>query len=73
MSHKINKALFELGWANMGIGSETKNESAEQFIQSLIREYGKHNDSTDGGTWYPQACRSLTWNIISNTINLYPS
>jgi putative transposase len=30
---------------------------AEQFIQSLIREYGKHNISTDGGTWYPQACR----------------
>jgi putative transposase len=32
---------------------------AEQFIQSLIRKYcGKHNVSTtDGGTWYPQACR----------------
>ena len=25
---------------------------AEQFIQSLIRKYGKHNISTDGGTWY---------------------
>ncbi|HEY6164825.1 MAG TPA: hypothetical protein VIW25_07935, partial [Nitrososphaeraceae archaeon] len=24
---------------------------AEQFIQSLIRKYGKHNISTDGGTW----------------------
>ena len=32
---------------------------AEQFIQSLIRKYGKHNISTDGGTWYPQACRLL--------------
>jgi transposase-like protein len=32
---------------------------AEQFIQSLIRKYGKHNISTDGGTWYPQACRYL--------------
>jgi len=32
---------------------------AEQFIQSLIRKYGKHNISTDGGTWYPQACRFL--------------
>jgi len=32
---------------------------AEQFIQSLIRKYGKHNISTDGGTWYPQACRIL--------------
>lgn len=32
---------------------------AERFIQSLIRRYGKHNISTDGGTWYPQACRFL--------------
>lgn len=32
---------------------------AEQFIQSLIRKYGKHNISTDGGSWYPQACRFL--------------
>ena len=34
---------------------------AEQFIQSLIRKYGgKHNVSTDGGTWYyPQACKFL--------------
>ena len=23
---------------------------AEQFIKSLIRRYGKHNISTDGGT-----------------------
>ena len=32
---------------------------AEQFVQSLIRKYGRHNISTDGGTWYPQACRFL--------------
>jgi putative transposase len=32
---------------------------AEQFMQSLIRKYGRHNISTDGGTWYPQACRFL--------------
>jgi putative transposase len=32
---------------------------AEQFIQSLIRKYGKHNILTDSGTWYPQACRFL--------------
>jgi putative transposase len=24
-----------------------------------MRKYGKHNISTDGGTWYPQACRFL--------------
>ena len=32
---------------------------AEQFIQSLVRKYGKHPVSTDGGTWYPQACKFL--------------
>jgi DDE domain len=26
---------------------------AEQFLQNLIRKYGKHRLSTDGGTWYP--------------------
>jgi nitrogen regulatory protein PII len=25
---------------------------AEQFIQSLVRRYGKQKISTDGGTWY---------------------
>jgi hypothetical protein len=32
---------------------------AEQFIQSLIRRHGKHNISTDAGTWYLPACRFL--------------
>ena len=32
---------------------------AEHFIQSLIRKYGEHPISTDGGTWYPQACKFL--------------
>ena len=32
---------------------------AEQFIESLIRRYGKHKISTDGGTWHQQACRFL--------------
>jgi putative transposase len=32
----------------------------EQFIRSLVRKYGKHLVSTDGGgTWYPQACKFL--------------
>ena len=25
----------------------------------MINKYGKHPVSTDGGTWYPQACRFL--------------
>jgi transposase-like protein len=35
--------------------------AAEQFIQSLVRRYGKQKIiSTDGGgTWYPQACKFL--------------
>lgn len=32
---------------------------AERFIASLINTYGRHPVSTDGGTWYPQACRFL--------------
>lgn len=30
---------------------------AEKFIKDLIKKYGKHLLSTDGGTWYSQACR----------------
>ncbi len=32
---------------------------AERFISVVIKNYGKHPVSTDGGTWYPQACRFL--------------
>jgi putative transposase len=32
---------------------------AERFLQELIKKYGKYPVSTDGGTWYPQACRFL--------------
>jgi len=32
---------------------------AERFISGLVNAYGKHPASTDGGTWYPQACRFL--------------
>jgi putative transposase len=31
---------------------------AEQFIQKLAIEYGKHPVYTDGGTWYPQHVNS---------------
>jgi putative transposase len=51
---------------------------AEQFIQKLATEYGKHPVYTDGGTWYPQACKflklehhlhsSFEKNIIERTI-----
>ncbi len=52
---------------------------AERFLSSIIQDYGKHPIvSTDGGTWYPQACRFLrikhhihsSWekNLIERTI-----
>ena len=35
---------------------------AEKFIAGLTRVYDKHSVSTDGGSWYPQACRFLKIN-----------
>jgi len=32
---------------------------AERFILSLTNRYGNHPVSTDGGTWFPQACKFL--------------
>ncbi|MGC2596940.1 MAG: DDE-type integrase/transposase/recombinase, partial [Nitrososphaeraceae archaeon] len=43
----------------ISISKERNMFVAERFIQSLIRKYGEHPVSTDGGTWYPQACRFL--------------
>jgi putative transposase len=33
--------------------------SRENFIRSLVENYGRHIVYTDGGTWYPQACNFL--------------
>jgi len=34
----------------------------EQFISSLVRKYGKHLVSTDGGgTWYPSIHRPVNF------------
>ena len=32
---------------------------AERFLLCVVRYYGNHPVSTDGGTWYPQACEFL--------------
>lgn len=37
---------------------------AERFIAGLVKTRGKHAVSTDGETWYPQACRFLKVAII---------
>jgi putative transposase len=46
---------------DMSISLERSILVAEQFLQELIKKYGKNLVSTDGGgTWYlPQACRFL--------------
>jgi putative transposase len=36
---------------------------AERFLSNVVKEYGEHSVSTDGGTWYPQACQFLKLNL----------
>jgi putative transposase len=43
----------------LSISKERNMFVAERFLSWLIRIHGKHSISTDGGTWYPQACRFL--------------
>ena len=68
------KVGSELIWLWVVIESETKNILgisiskernmfvAERFLSNIIENYGYHPVSTDGGTWYPQACRFLKLN-----------
>ncbi len=46
----------------LSISRERNMFVAERFIAGLARTHGKHSVSTDGGTWYPQACRFLKLN-----------
>ena len=32
---------------------------AERFMSDLVKTYGRHPVSTEGGTWYPMAFRFL--------------
>ncbi|KAA2279838.1 DDE-type integrase/transposase/recombinase [Candidatus Nitrosocosmicus agrestis] len=41
------------------ISKERNMFVAERFLSGLVEIHGKHPVSTDGGTWYPQACRFL--------------
>ena len=43
----------------LSISKERNMFVAERFISKLVMTYGPHPVSTDGGTWYPQACRFL--------------
>jgi putative transposase len=71
----IDEAVIKVGseliWLWVAIDSENKqilaqNISqernmfvAERFLSGIIRDYGKHPVSTDGGTWYPKAYQFL--------------
>jgi putative transposase len=41
------------------ISKERNMFVAERFLSHLLDKYGKHQVSSDGGTWYPQACKFL--------------
>ena len=41
------------------ISKERNMFVAERFVADLIKIHGKHPVSSDGGTWYPQACKFL--------------
>ena len=43
----------------LSISKERNMFVAEKLYSSIVKDYGKHPVSTDGGTWYPQACRFL--------------
>ncbi len=43
----------------LSISKERNMLIAERFLPGLARVHGKHPISTDGGTWYPMACRLL--------------
>ena len=43
----------------LSISKERNMFVAERFIAGLVKAHGKHPVSTDGGTWYPQACGFL--------------
>ena len=65
------KVGSEYIWLWVVIESETKNILAtsiskernmfvaEHFLSDIVDKHGKHPISTDGGTWYPQACQFL--------------
>ena len=39
------------------ISKERNMFIAERFLSGVVRYYGIHPVSTDGGTWYPMACK----------------
>ena len=46
----------------LSVSKERNMFVAERFLSNMVKTYGKHPVSTDGGTWYPQACEFLKLN-----------
>ena len=44
------------------ISKERNMFVAERFLSHVVNKYGLHSVWSDGGTWYPQACRFLKLN-----------
>ena len=44
---------------SFGISKKRNMFVAKRFLSQVINKYGYHPVSTDGGTWYPQACKFL--------------
>ncbi len=44
---------------SVNISKERNMFVAERFLSHVLDKYGKHQVSSDGGTWYPQACKFL--------------
>lgn len=42
---------------SLSISKERNMLVAERYLSGLVKIHGKHPVSTDGGTWYPMACR----------------
>jgi putative transposase len=49
-----NKSILDIY-----LSTERNMFVAQNFIRNLVNKYGKHPVSTDGGTWYPYACKFL--------------
>ena len=43
----------------LSISKERNMFVAERFLAGLVKGHGRHPVSTDGGTWYPMACKFL--------------
>ena len=43
----------------VSVSKERNMFVAERFLSNLVKDYGNHPVSTDGGTWYPLACEFL--------------